>query len=201
MTVSSPSNPDVGTYSPVIHRFTVQEYHRMIEAGVLTEANSVELLEGIIVSKMTHNPPHDAAVDLVHTAISSVVPKAWRVRVQSAITLPDSEPEPDIAVVRSPARRYVRSHPRPQDIALLVEVAEATLVQDQVVRARLYARHGIPIYWIVNLVESKVEVCGNPRVGRNPRFRSHKDFEIRDLVPLIIQGTTLAQIPVKDLLP
>src|SRR5215831_9881533 len=94
-----------------VHRFTVEQYHRMIESGVLREHDRVILLDGLIVTKMTHNPPHDVAVDLTQGEVSARLPRDWRVRVQSAVTLAGSEPEPDVAVVRGPARRYRKAHP------------------------------------------------------------------------------------------
>src|SRR4051812_40189587 len=89
-----------------LRRFTVDEYHRMIRTGILTEDDPVELLEGWIVLKMPHNPPHDATVDQSREVLQAALPAGWRVRVQSAITLSDSEPEPDLVVVPGPAARY-----------------------------------------------------------------------------------------------
>ena len=89
-----------------LHRFTVAKYHRLIEAGVLGKHDRVQLLEGRIVDKMVHNPPHDSSVALTQFAVAPLLPADWHARIQSAITTPDSEPEPDIAVVRGngPAR-------------------------------------------------------------------------------------------------
>src|SRR5438552_1260992 len=81
-------------------RFSVPEYHRLTEIGVLTEDDDLELLEGYLVHKMARNPPHDCSIQLVSGAIVSAKPSNWCVRVQCAITLPDSEPEPDITVAR-----------------------------------------------------------------------------------------------------
>ena len=153
------------------YRFTVKQYHRMIETGVLTEDDRVELLEGRIVPKMPHNPPHDAAVDLAQTMIAAMLPTGWRVRVQSAITTADSEPVPDVAVVRGPARRYARSHPRPRDIALIIEVADTSLREDRNDKGRLYARARIPVYWIVNLLHACVEIYTQPKAGKSPAYR------------------------------
>jgi Uma2 family endonuclease len=185
------------------YRFTVGQYHRMIATGVLTENDRVELIEGQIVPKMTHNPPHDASVDLTQTAIAAVLPEGWRVRVQSAITLTTagSEPEPDVAVVRGPARRYNRSHPRPRDIALLVEVADATLPYDRTTKHRLYARARIPVYWIVNLIDSCVEVYTLPRAGQSPAYRQREDYSANEAVPVILEGREIARLLVQELLP
>jgi Uma2 family endonuclease len=184
-----------------LHRFTVAQYHHMIQAGVFEDNDHVQLLEGCIVYTMTHNPPHDTAMDLSQSAISPLLPANWRVRVQSAITTRDSEPEPDVAVVKGPARRYKTSHPRPRDIGMLVEVADSSLQQDRTIQARIYARARIPIYWIINLVEAKVEVYTKPSGRKQPHYGERRDYGLSDSVPLIIAGKHLGFIPVRDLIP
>jgi Uma2 family endonuclease len=184
-----------------VHRFSVEQYHRMIEAGILSEHDRVELLEGVIVEKMTHNPPHDGTVLLVQTVLLTLLPADWVLRVQSAITLADGEPEPDLAVARGPVRRYVRAHPGPRDLALVIEVAEATLLQDQTDKARTYARARIPVYWIVNLINRRIEVYTQPRGGRAPAYRQRQDYPADGQVPLVIAGAEVARIAVADLLP
>jgi hypothetical protein len=128
-----------------VYRFTVEQYHRLIEQGILTENDRVELLEGWITPKMTHNPPHDCSVLLAQTELLARLSADWVVRVQSAITMRDSEPEPDLAVARGPGRRYARTHPRASDLALLVEVADTTLEADRTEKGRLYARSRIAV--------------------------------------------------------
>jgi Uma2 family endonuclease len=183
-----------------LRRFTVAEYHRMAEAGILTEDDRVELLEGWVVPKMVHNPPHDATVDQAREAIDSRLPQGWRVRVQSAITTGDSEPEPDLAVVPGPAGRYRERHPGPEDVALLVEVADTSLSRDRGKR-RPYARARIPVYWIINLIDSRVEVYTDPNgPGRSPKYRRKEEYGIDDSVPLVVAGEALPPIPVRELL-
>src|SRR5688572_3142360 len=99
---------------PYQRPFTVDEYHRLIETGVLKEDDPVELLEGWIVFKMPRNPPHDTTIDTVQEALrQKLQPPAWRVRVQSAITTSDSEPEPDVVVAAGPPSRYLKRHAGP----------------------------------------------------------------------------------------
>lgn len=184
-----------------VYRFTVRQYHRMIDQGILTEHDRVELLEGWITPKMTHNPPHDCSVLLTQTELLSRLSVDWIVRVQSAITTRDSEPEPDLVIARGPARRYARAHPKRDDIYLLIEVADTSLQDDRVVMSRLYARYRIAIYWIINLIESQVEVYTEPKTGRSPAYRQRKDYGIKDSVPLILEGRDFGLIPVKNLLP
>ena len=198
--VGAPSTRSPMPYSPV-YRFSVSQYHRMIEAGVLTEHDRVELLEGWILPKMTHNPPHDVSVSLVQAEFLARVPAGWVVRIQSAITTPDSEPEPDAAVCRGPARRYVRSHPRPRDIGLLVEVADTTLAYDREFKGRLYARCRIPVYWVIDLLHRRIEVYTDPRTGKNPGYTGQTTYGITETVPVVIDGREIGTIPVRDLLP
>src|SRR5438105_2876312 len=95
-------SPDFQIPRLPVRRFTVAEYHQMIAAGILGEDDKVELLEGLIVPKMARKPPHDAVLGIADDVIRARLPSAWKVRIQSAITTADSEPEPDIAVVRGP---------------------------------------------------------------------------------------------------
>jgi Uma2 family endonuclease len=184
-----------------MYRLTVEQYHRMIDSAILTKYDRVELLEGWMVAKMTHNPPHDVTISLLQGEFATRVSATWLVRVQSAITTNDSEPEPDVAVVRGPARRYARAHPGPRDIGLLVEVAETSLIADRILKAQIYARARIPVYWIVNLPESKIEVYTQPRSGKSPGYRQRTDYARNQDVPLVLDGHEIGKIPVRDLLP
>ena len=145
-----------------VRRFTVEEYRRLGESGILAEDDRVELLEGWIVPKMVHNPPHDNAVELIDEALRAELPAGFFVRVQSAIHTADSEPEPDLALVSGSPRARKGRHPTPDEVALVVEVADASLDRDRGAKARLYARAGIRAYWIVNLVDRQVEVHEDP---------------------------------------
>ncbi|HXG09571.1 MAG TPA: Uma2 family endonuclease [Gemmataceae bacterium] len=183
-----------------VYRFTVEQYHRMIETGILTKDDRVELLEGWIVPKMPHSPPHDGTVWLVQTALLARLPPQWILRVQSAITTLDSEPEPDLVVARGPGLRYFTSHPQPDDIPLVVEVSDTSLQEDRDGKGRLYARAGIPVYWIVNLPESKVEVYTEPRAGKRPAYRQRTDYKTPKSLPLVLEGQQVARIGLRELL-
>jgi len=184
-----------------VRQFSVAEYHRLGEAGVLAEDEPVELLEGWIVPKMTRNPPHEMAVKLVRKALEDRLPEQWHVAIQSAVTTPDSEPEPDLAVVRGGIRDYPDHHPGPGDVPLLVEVAESSLARDRQ-KLRLYARAGIPVVWIVNLVEFRVEVHHEPDTSAaQPRYGRQESYAADDSVPLVIHGEQIASIPAGELLP
>ncbi len=184
-----------------LRRFSVAEYHKLIEIGILTEDDNLELLEGYLVHKMSRNPPHDAALQLIQELLPRLLPADWCLRMQSAITLSSSEPEPDGAVVRGNARSY-SSHPGPADIGLVIEVADATLSGDRIDKGRIYARAGIACYWIVNLVDRQVEVYTAPSgLSASPAYAQRQDLHPGDDIPLTLNGVVAASIPVRELLP
>jgi Uma2 family endonuclease len=201
--VLSEPNGAASPNSPLpVRPFSVSENHRMIEAGILREGEPVELLGGWLVTKMTRNPPQDLALSLAEHEIDRRLPPAWFRRGQSGVTTSQSEPEPDLAVVRGPRRRYATAHPGPRDMALMVEVADSSLAHDRDFKGGLYARDGIAVYWIVNIPERQVEVYTDPSgPDPNPRYRQRQDFRVGDSVPLILAGQQVGEIPVQDLLP
>jgi Uma2 family endonuclease len=202
MSVTTPSWPLFQQPPFPVRRFTVDEYHRMIQAGLLTEDDPVELLEGWLVPKMVRNPAHDTALELAVEMIRPCVPSGWRLRVQSAVTLSHSEPEPDVAVVYGPLRSHANRHPGPGDTGLLVEVADSSLDRDRNEKGRVYAAAGIPVYWIINLVDRQVEVYTAPSGPvAAPAFGQRQDFRPGDLVPLVTGGQQVGQVAVQDLLP
>jgi hypothetical protein len=173
----------------------------MIRTGILTEEEPLELLEGWIAIKMARNPEHDLTLERVDAALRSRLPAGWRIRIQCAITTDDSEPEPDLAVVRGPIPAQAGTHPRPQNVGLLVEVADSSLDHDRTAKARTYARAAIPIYWIVNLPERQVEVYTDPTGPDTwPVYRTRRDHAASDTVPFVLDGREIAHIPVSEML-
>ncbi len=201
MTPQAASLPLLGTIAG-FRRFTVPEYHRLTEIGILTENDNVELLEGYLILKMARNPPHDGTIHRVLKQLLKVLPTGWDVRIQSAITLTDSEPEPDLAVVREDPDGYVTRHPHASDVEVVIEVADSTLAGDRADKGRIYARAGIPCYWIVNLPDQQIEVytlpSGPPAV---PAYSQRQDFRSGTLVPLSLDGQPVSPLPVQQLLP
>jgi Uma2 family endonuclease len=183
-------------------RFSVAEYHRLIELGILTEDDNLELLEGYLVHKMARNPPHDSAIQKGTKKWLRLLPAGWDLRAQSAITLPDSEPEPDFAIVRGDETTYLTRHPTVPDIGLLVEVSDSTLPGDRDDKGRIYARAAIPCYWIVNLNDHQIEVYTSPSgPAPDPRFAQRVDYCPGDSMPLTLGGTAQLLVAVQDLLP
>ncbi|MEG4057755.1 MULTISPECIES: Uma2 family endonuclease [unclassified Microcoleus] len=186
----------------LILRLSIEQYHAIIQAGILTDDDSVELLEGWLVFKKPKNPPHRVTTRLVRTALENIVPRGWYVDSQEPITLSNSEPEPDIVVVRGDTRQYLDRHPGAEDIALIIEVSDTTLQRDRTVKKRIYARAGIAIYWIVNLVEGLVEVYSQPLVEvEQPDYSQRLDFGRSAVIPIIIEGIEMGAIAVNSLLP
>jgi Uma2 family endonuclease len=197
-------NPFAEDRMPVpvpVHRFTVQQYHEMIRTGILGEDDRVELIAGLIVDKMPRHPIHAGTVSILKRELTDRLPAGWFVRGQSPVTLGDSEPEPDLAVVAGPEERYLGEHPTAADVALIVEVAESSLADDRGRKLMTYAAAAIPVYWIVNLVELRVEVYAGPRPGRRPRYSDVATFGPEQGVPLTVSGKKLRGIPVARLLP
>src|SRR5437763_2297749 len=145
-----------------IARFSVARYQRMIETGILTAEDKVELLENYVVLKMPRNPPHDSTIQRMLGKLFPRCPQGWGLRVQLAVTLSDSQPEPDFAFVRGSAEDYEIHYPGANDVGLVIEVADSSLLRDQRDKTRIYARGGIVCYWIINLVDRRIEVYTQP---------------------------------------
>jgi Uma2 family endonuclease len=199
--LSAPPSTDERRVDLALYRFTVEQYEKLLHAGVLTSADRVELIEGIVVQKMTQHPPHAAAIDYAVDALRPLLPDGWRLREQKPIKLSDSEPEPDLVVLRGPLRLYERRHPRPADIAVVIEVADTSLEVDRQEKGRVYARVRIPVYWIINLQERQVEVYTDPKSGKAPAYRRRANYGIDAKVPLTIKGAKGGEVAVGVLLP
>jgi len=185
-----------------LYRLSVEQYHQMIARGILAEDEPIELLEGCLVKQMTKKPPHVVSTGLVQDALTPLLPAGWHVSVQDPITTDDSEPEPDIKVVRGDRRDYAERHPGPGEVAFVVEVADTSLTSDRGIKKRIYARAGMPLYWILNLPARRLEVYSDP-TGPDPApdYRQRRDFEADEMVAVIVDGQDVGRIRVSDLLP
>jgi hypothetical protein len=183
-------------------RMSIGKYHELVAAAVLDEDDPVELLEGWLVQKMPKNPPHVLATRLLEKALEKIIPAAYFVRAQEPITLADSEPEPDIVVVQGDFRDFSLRHPSANEVGMVAEIANATLGRDRGSKQRIYARAGIPIYWVVNLVDRCIEVYTLPiGLGANAGYQQHQVYGLNEFVPVVIADYLLGQLPVQDLLP
>src|SRR2546421_649943 len=158
--------PPRGTPEPAPNRirWTRAQCEAIREAGVLT--GRYELIDGEIISKMGQKPPHSVAVTLVLERLVALF-GALYVRIQTTIDVAaadpiHNEPEPDAAVTAQPATAYFNRHPGPEDLVLLVEVSDTTLRFDRTTKAALYARAGIPEYWVLDLLGRALYVHRGP---------------------------------------
>jgi Uma2 family endonuclease len=192
------SPPPSGT-SP-LHRITVDEYERIIASGALEDPGRVELIDGYMVDKLAKNPGHSFSATATHQAFVNRLPARWLARKEEPVRIPAyDEPEPDISIVRGANTDYRSRVPGPADVAMLVEVSDGTLGQDRGVKLAAYAKDGIAVYWIVNLVDRQVEVYTRPT--KAGRYRSRKDYKPGQHVPVVIAGQPLPPIAVDDILP
>lgn len=202
MSVGSFSSSAMPEPAPFVPRlFTVDEYRHLGELGVLTEDDDVELLEGVISPKMMHNPPHDAVIMQLDEMLRPSLATGWTLRIQSSIATADSEPEPDLVIVRGRARDYTRRHPIGKDIALVIEVADSSLLRDRN-KVRIYARAGVPTYWIVNLNDEQIETFSQLTGPSDlPAYRHSQDYRRGDRAPLELPDSTQLDLLVDDVLP
>ncbi|MDA0264147.1 MAG: Uma2 family endonuclease [Chloroflexi bacterium] len=144
-------------------RFTVDEYYRMAQAGILGEDDRLELLEGEIVEMAPIGSRHQSVVDRLTRLFFNRVGDAAVVRVQGPVRLSDeSEPQPDLMLLRRRDDFYASAHPGPDDVILLVEVSDTSTEYDREVKLPMYARRGIAEVWLVGLETGMVEVFRGP---------------------------------------
>ncbi len=184
--------------APDVYRMTVDEYENLATAGVLDDPR-VELIDGLLVRKMTQKPPHTWAVETAHDRLGRLLPFGWFIREEKPVRITRfDEPEPDLSLVRGSRDDFRGRHPGPRDIGLLVEVADTSLDRDRGEKRAAYARGRIPAYWIINLVERQVEVYTKPHRGK---YGSCQILKPGEEVSLVIDGAVAGRIPVADLLP
>jgi Uma2 family endonuclease len=172
----------------------------MVEAGILTEDDRVELLNGIVVTKMAKGPAHVWATKRAGHRLEAMLGDDFSLRREAPARIPPlHEPEPDLVIARGDDAAYLGRHPEQRDIALIVEVSDTTYRYDRGDKYRAFAAAGIAVYWIVNLVDRRVEVYTRPvKAGR---YRSHKDFLPGQQVPVVIDGRPIGQVAVDAILP
>jgi Uma2 family endonuclease len=148
-------------------QFNISEYARMGEAGIFSEDDRVELIEGEIIKMSPIGSHHAACVDrMVNTLLAHLANQSAIVRVQSPIVLDDySEPQPDVTLLRLRADFYAQSHPTPEDVLLVVEVADSSIEIDRDVKLPLYARAGIRQVLLVNIPAGVIESYSQPTNG------------------------------------
>ncbi|GAB4414258.1 MAG: Uma2 family endonuclease [Bacteroidia bacterium] len=173
------------------YRLNIQQYHRMIETGVIPADSRVELIDGEVIHMSPKDSRHAACINKVSEWLGPLVTAAGlHLRIQDPIHLSSSsEPEPDLVLVRRRADFYTDAHPQPGDVLLLIEVADTSLAYDREVKGAMYATAGIDPYWIVNLREGMIEVYSSPTDGR---YKQRRYFLADEHLPILGTDTPVA---------
>lgn len=185
---------------------TVEQYHRMIETGILPEGAPIELLGGLLVPKirgegMTVNPKHAKVVNRLLELAAALRGRGCHFRTQSPISLPPfDEPEPDGAVARGSLDDYTERHPGAEDLSSVIEVADTSLAHDRSAKRQVYAAAGIPQYLIVDLAGRRIEVYEDP-VPEARTYRSHRVLTADDEIPIRLPGGDRLSFPARPYLP
>lgn len=178
------------------HRFTVDEYYRMAETGVIKPDARVELLEGEIIDMMPIGPFHAGTVNTLNRLLTNAAKGRWLAAVQNPVRLgPDSEPQPDFLLLKPVADDYRARHPGAEDVFLVIEVADSTVAYDRNRKIPAYGRAGISEAWLINLAEQIVEVFREPHFTG---YASVQKFRAGEILP--VQAFPDAQIDVASLL-
>lgn len=194
-TATTSQVPAVPHGGPV--RFTVSEFESMLDSGLFA-GRRVELLDGEIY-EVTTNPPHDFAVMALAEAFEAVLPAGYHVREEKSIASWSGwRPQPDVAIARGTFRQYPAKSPRPEDLALAVEVCD-TSRQDRTKKLEGYADVRIPIYWILDLNARHLEVY--VLVAGEARYEGPAIVAEGESVELVIDGRTVGRIDVANVLP
>lgn len=168
------------------YRFTVADYHRMGEVGILDPDDRVELIRGAVLRMTPLGPAHASCVSLLNRLlIESAGRRGYLSPQNPVVILPDSEPQPDLALARARDHDYRKVHPTPADLILLVEVADTSLKRDKILKLPLYAESSVPEVWVVDLNRRVVEVYRDPADGA---YRDTREYGVGDSI-------TLAELP------
>jgi len=177
---------------------TVEDYHHMIETGELTENDRVELLEGVIVEMAPIGSRHRATVTLLNQLLSALITKGWHVACQQPVSLSESEPEPDLSIVRGEIVEYLDRLPSASDVSLVIEVADTSLDLDRKEKAAIYAKAKIPEYWIVDLEAKQVEILREPTKAG---YLSKQTIGAAKILSVTLDDHQFGDIRVADFLP
>lgn len=195
--------PDTSTAE--LYRMPLDLYLRIAELGLLAPSDRVELLDGLLVKKMTKGFPHSNAVSTSLLFLATLLPKGWTIRSEQPIELPggpwgDSCPEPDVVIAQGNKTTYRQRHPGPTDIGVLIEMADSSLHVDRNALVR-YAWAGVTLVWIVNLKKQEVEVYTEPSgPSENPEFARRETFKAGSTLSLVLGGQDVGPIPVEELM-
>lgn len=197
-TTLPPPYPDFAGF----RKWSAADYHKMADVGLILEGDPFELIEGYVVEKPVKGDLHESSMRRHTVRFPRRLPVGYIPQIQGAIALGESEPEPDGAVLRGDETTYDGRLPTAADVPLVIEVSDSSLGYDRLHKARVYARAGIAVYWIVNVIDRQVEVLADPDAAATPpAYRTRTDYRPGDDVPVVLDGVTVGTVPVAELLP
>jgi Uma2 family endonuclease len=201
MSTATPETSIIESFQGFVpYRMSIEKYEAMVDLGVFTSEDRFELIEGLLVAKMTKYPPHSVVTQNCGKILDRMLyGKGCHARTEQPIRIPSrsSEPEPDVALARGDVKDYAAKHPDAEDIALVVEVSDTSLQKDHRL-ARTYGAAGIPFYWIINIPDRQLEVFSSPLNGV---YTAHEILHETESLDLIIEGRMVGRIGVAELLP
>ena len=180
---------------PQPHRYTVNDYHRMGETGILPAGARVELIEGEIIDMTPIGSRHAGVVNRLNSVFSATLRGVAVVTVQNPVVLDErSEPQPDLALLRYRSDFYADAHPQAGDVLLIVEVADATLEYDRDIKLPLYARAGVTEVWLVDIAGKRVSTYRTPQSGRYMEKRVLTNLDSVEVATLPGQSFDLSDL-------
>ncbi len=201
----APPTPVRSAFTPgpcmaqALYRLNVRQFQRMLDNGTIADEERIELIEGLLVSKPKRSRASIVVGNKGLRILWRMIPPGWHVAKGVPIVLSDwSRPEPDLALIRGVVDDYDEREATADETAMVVEIAEANLPADMADMTRVYAAAGIPVCWIINLLEGQVEVFADPR---RDGYQSHQVLARGQDVPIVIGGVEVAWIAVSDVLP
>ena len=206
-TIATEIRPQADTHSaiesgPRPYHMTVDVYDRLVDSGVFGDTSPIYLWKGQLVEPMTKGEPHEFALGELNQTLVRLTGDRWHVRPSSPVrVLDDSKPEPDLVVLRGPNKDYRKRKPSLRDVAMLVEISDSSLAHDSGDKREVYAIASIPLYWIVNIPNRRIDVYTRPTGPvEQPRFESCQSYGPDDEVPLVLDGSEVGRIAIKDVL-
>ena len=193
---------DLGEETPRPYRMTVEIYEKIVAAGVFGDTSPLFLWKGRLVLPMTKGPDHENALATLLALTMQMVPDGWHVRPGSPVSMRnDSEPEPDLVILRGAIRDYRKRTPRAIDVPLAIEISDSSLRYDSGEKRSTYAAASIPVYWIVNIPKTRIDVFTAPSGPTEaPSYAEHKEYGPDDDVPIVLDGREVGRIPVREVL-
>jgi Uma2 family endonuclease len=195
ITQPAPMIPGTGVPPRDTRRFSIDEFEWFAERV----GDDVELIDGYIVERPEMKPSHVLVSGRLKLRLEPVLPAGWSLREDKPLRIDNiNEPRPDFAVVKGGIEDYPDRHPGPADTAMVIEVSDSSLPRDQGEKRLIYARGGVPLYWIVNLVDRQIEAYSDPVAGG---YGSRVEYPAGKNVPIVIGGVEVGTVTVSDIFP